>query len=131
MKGRRGNQAIEFAITVPILLILLSGIIDLGHYMWVADGLVNTVAQAGRLGALTNSDDEDPVVVSTGVANASWAASELPGTLTFVSAISGTDPDAFIVVSGTVPLTTWFGFLNLPTTVSYTHTVRLMYQPDP
>jgi Flp pilus assembly protein TadG len=130
--SRRGNQAIEFAIAAPLLLILLAGIIDLGQYMYVADGLVEAVAQGGRQGALADSDDgEDPVATAVGIASASWAATELPGALTVTAATSGAAPDALIVVNGSVPFSPWFGFLNLPASVGYTSTVRLMYQPTP
>lgn len=130
--SRRGNQAIEFALLLPLLLILISGIVDLGQYMFVADGLVNAVSQGGRQGALADPDeDEDVVAVATSIANASWAASELPGALTVTAAVNGTEPDALVVITGTVPFSGFFGFLNLPSTITYTSTVRLMYQPEP
>jgi Flp pilus assembly protein TadG len=130
-RSRRGNQAIEFALVVPLLLILISGIVDLGQYMYVADGLVNSIAQGGRQAALADQDDgESPTATATTIANASWAASELPGTLTVTAALSGAAPDQLVVVTGTVPFSGFFGFLTLPSTISYTSTVRLMYQPD-
>jgi Flp pilus assembly protein TadG len=127
--SRRGAQAVEFALTAPILLLLLAGIIDLGQYMYVADGVVNAVAQGGRLGALADpGKSQNPVTTATNMAQASWAASDLDGTLTVTASNSGVDPDIMIVVVGTAPFNAYFGFLNLPTQVSYTHTVRRMYQ---
>jgi Flp pilus assembly protein TadG len=132
VRSRRGNQAIEFALVVPLLLILVSGIVDLGQYMFVADGLVNAVSQGGRQGALADPDDgEDAAAIATTIANASWAASELPGALTVTAAVSGVEPDALVVVTGSVPFSGFFGFLTLPATISYTSTVRMMYQPEP
>ena len=130
-RSRRGSQAIEFALLVPLLLILVSGIVDLGQYMYVADGLVNAVSQGGRQGALADSDDgESASATAMSIASASWTASELPGTLTVTANVSGAAPDALVVVTGTVPFSGFFGFLTLPSTITYTSTVRLMYQPE-
>lgn len=55
---RRGSEAIEFALTVPVLLLLVSGIVDFGWYFWQQRELIDAVRQGARVGSVTPRDQD-------------------------------------------------------------------------
>jgi len=63
--GRRGSALIEFAITIPLFLVLLIGTLEYGYYFYVAVTTANaaregarqcTTVSLGACGACTPSD---------------------------------------------------------------------------
>lgn len=48
---RRGIAAVEFAFLLPFLLILVSGLWEVGRYLWLQNLLDNAAREGGRLGA--------------------------------------------------------------------------------
>lgn len=132
-RSRRGNNAVEFALTLPLLVLLLAGVIDLGQFMFLNDGLVNAVSQGARAGAMANEDattPEDPLAIAEEVAEETWAAADLNGTLTVTATQVGATPNAYVRVDGEVAFSGLFGILTLPADITYSHTVYMMYQPD-
>lgn len=58
MRRRRGAVLVEFALSVPVLLTMLIGIIDVG---WLYNHqliLTNAAREGSRLGTLGHTDDE-------------------------------------------------------------------------
>ncbi len=56
MRGRRGGQSLaEFALVLPIFLILLLGLFDVGRLIFVYNGLTNAAREGARL-AIVNQD---------------------------------------------------------------------------
>lgn len=60
---RRGIAAVEFAIILPIMLLLLLGIFEIGRIINVRQTLVSAAREAGRQAAAGRPDDELPQVV--------------------------------------------------------------------
>lgn len=56
LKKSHGNAAIEFAIVLPVVLLLLSGVINFGLIL-VNKNQLNTVAASGTLFSFGNSSD--------------------------------------------------------------------------
>jgi len=54
--GERGVVAVEFAMVVPLLLLLLLGVIDFGRAMYVKNSLVYAASQGARVAAIHNSN---------------------------------------------------------------------------
>src|SRR5438876_2748980 len=50
--GNRGQSLTEFAIVVPLLLVVLFGIIQVGITYGGYNGLINTVREAARFGSV-------------------------------------------------------------------------------
>ncbi|MGO9246907.1 MAG: TadE/TadG family type IV pilus assembly protein [Verrucomicrobiia bacterium] len=46
--GRRGEGLVEFAFVLPMALLLMFALIDLGRYYWIRETVENAVRQAGR-----------------------------------------------------------------------------------
>jgi len=69
----RGATAIEYAIILPVLLLLLLGITDLGRLMWVQGTLEYATAAAARCAAV------DSVICGDAASIQSYAASRAYG----------------------------------------------------
>ncbi len=50
-RGRRGTAAVEFAIVLPLLLILVMGILEVGRMLDVQQIMTNAVREGARHGA--------------------------------------------------------------------------------
>ncbi len=57
--GRRGATAVEFALTLPILVVILGGIIEYGWYIQSLTSVVHAAREGARYG-VTFDVDEDP-----------------------------------------------------------------------
>lgn len=125
-RSRRGANAVEFALILPILLALITGIMDYG-YSYAVRTVANTAARAGaRAGALT-PQDEDPDTAATDAAAAKWISVGMPLTPTMVAFRTGT-PEV-MVVRMRVDLTTLVGLVLGPSTVEVTAVQRMEDQP--
>ena len=92
---RRGANAIEFALILPPLLALLTGIMDYG-WLYMVRTVATTAAREGaREGAFTPQDD-DPNTAAATAASAKWDTFGLPVTPTFVAFRSGV-PELMVV----------------------------------
>ncbi len=56
--GEKGQALVEFALLVPIFLVLLFGIVDfgMGFYSWIT--VTNSAREGARLGAVQATNDE-------------------------------------------------------------------------
>lgn len=50
IRGRRGAAAVEFALWMPILLVLFAGVVDLSRYMSSQQGLTRAARDGARYG---------------------------------------------------------------------------------
>ncbi len=94
-QSERGSALVEVAVTLPVLLLLLVGVIDIGRGYYFALE-VSDAAEAGALyGSLNTSD-------TAGMRSAATLdAPDLPGGLTTNTASSGCEcPDGSGIVSG-------------------------------
>lgn len=62
---RRGANAIEFALTFPLFLVIVLGLMDYGYLFAVQAGLDNAVALACREGAMTDPNQDSPEAVAS------------------------------------------------------------------
>jgi uncharacterized membrane protein len=56
---RGGGVSVEFALTLPLLLILLAGVVDYGWYFFVQSAVLNAAKDAVRMGVVADMG-EDP-----------------------------------------------------------------------
>lgn len=57
LADRRGGAAVEFAMTMPILMMMILGGFDMVHSFYVQSVLEGEMAKAGRDGSLESSED--------------------------------------------------------------------------
>jgi hypothetical protein len=56
-RSERGQNLVEFALILPVLVILLVGIFDLGHVVWTNDALSNASREAARFAIVHGGSD--------------------------------------------------------------------------
>jgi Flp pilus assembly protein TadG len=129
-RSRRGSQAVEFACSLPILMLFAAGICDLSQYLYVTEGMVAAVASGTRAGAVVGvASTSDPLLVATSTARTSWNTAGLPGTPVFTARYAGSSPDREIVLEGTTDFVAYFGLVPaIPKSLGYTGTMRAVRQ---
>ncbi|HHO53687.1 MAG TPA: pilus assembly protein [Deltaproteobacteria bacterium] len=125
--SRRGSQAMEFALVLPILMALLSGAVDVGIYLSRTNALVQAAADGARTGA---ADEADPEGVASATAEATWAATDVPGRPVFAVSVEGRAPNQRLVVDASVAYEPYFGFVPVPDVLEYRCAFRLDTQPE-
>ncbi len=78
---KRGQSLVEFAIILPIFLVLCTGAIDLGRVYFAHVALVGAVEQGVRTAAL-KPNINDTIVVNTVVNEPSGTLTLVPGNVT-------------------------------------------------
>jgi len=63
LQGSRGNNLVEFALVLPVLLMLLMGILDLGRAFYVYSAISNAAREGARRGIIT--PDDTAAIVTT------------------------------------------------------------------
>jgi Flp pilus assembly protein TadG len=53
--GRRGQSLVEFALVLPIFLLLIMGVIDVGRYAYMSSTLSNAAREGARTGSVEAS----------------------------------------------------------------------------
>ena len=56
---QQGASAAEFALVLPLLILLLLGIIDVGRYMWTLNTIQYAIDQGVRAGVVQQLSDQD------------------------------------------------------------------------
>jgi Flp pilus assembly protein TadG len=124
-RTRRGNQAIEFALVMPVLLAVVAGTIDWGFFWHAKFHLVNSVHVGARSAAVTGADD-DPLGVATSVASTTFDESGLSLMQpVFTSGHQGADPDIMVWVTAVATFEPFIGFIPTPAGVEHTVTMRM------
>ena len=126
MRWRRGSYAVEFAYVMPLLVCLLAGVVDYGHYFNQQVAVITAVREGARVGVATRIVD-DPIAAATN--DTIWSIQGALGLQPNVTALYvGSDPDRCMTVSATVPFTPFFGLVPVPTMLSGELTLRMEEQ---
>jgi Flp pilus assembly protein TadG len=74
--GQRGAAAVEFALVLPFLMLIVLGTIDWGYFFFVEQIVTNAAREGARVGSLTPNDPAapDPAADATAVAEAEGTA---------------------------------------------------------
>ena len=86
-RDRRGNFAIEFALALPILLLLLVGLLDLGRLSIEKSALLQGAREGAQYGILAPTDTAN---IQTTATNATGVSGATATTSTFCECVSGT-----------------------------------------
>lgn len=92
---RRGLAAVEFAVVLPLLVITMLGVWDLGRLIQVNQVLTNVTREAARQATTGNSTSADvQTVVSNGLARAGIPTTGVTTTVTNLTNSARSDPTA-------------------------------------
>lgn len=125
-RSRRGANAVEFALVLPVLLTFVFGVIDLGWAHLIRHGASSAAAAGARAGALT-AQDAAPNEGAAAAALDQWTELGLPAEPTIVAFRQGA-PEV-MVVRVQVPLDALVGFVVSDGTVEVTAVQRMEDQP--
>lgn len=65
MRGERGQSLVEFALILPILVIVLVGVFDLGRAVMLSETLNNAVREGNRYAIVHGSTSSSPLGPAT------------------------------------------------------------------
>lgn len=99
---RRGANAIEFALILPVLVALMSGVVDYGYMFAVRYVAGAAVEEAARVGSQI-VHPEDPTPFALTAAQRSWDKFGLHGRPTFSVTYEGS-PELVIVRADVAPI---------------------------
>jgi Flp pilus assembly protein TadG len=119
----RGAAAVEFALVMPVLLILVLGIVEFGR----AYNVQTTVSAAAREGVRTMALQNSESAARTATKTAAAPAVTLTDGQISVSAAcpaAGTNPSALVTVTVTFPFTFITDFFGTPPTLTGTGVMR-------
>lgn len=107
IRDQRGGPAAEFALVLPLILLFLFGIIDVGRYVWEVNRAEKATQTGARWAAVTD-------MIPSGLAGYSFATSA------GIPAGTAVTPDAFPGLSCTSAGCTCLGTCSFPTTANTT-----------
>lgn len=115
LRRQRGSVAIEFALLLPVVAVLLFGIVDFGRMLWFKEVLVTATRDGARMGTLFDSQNTEAVIrarIQTNLVNGGMAPTNLvvtaagnPETMTTgdpVTVVTSVDWD-FLVIDKLMP----------------------------
>jgi hypothetical protein len=124
MKEEKGQSMTEFALLLPLLLLLICGIVDMGRLLFAYQSLHMTVQEAVRLGGLGKSDAEI-VTYAKGHVQVAKAA-QLIVTIAPVQAARKPGQDVTVTLSYKLPFITPLVSRVIPVpTLSTNSTIRV------
>lgn len=59
-RSARGQSLVEFALILPVMILLLVGTFDIGHVVWTNDALSNAAREAARFAIVHGGSDSTP-----------------------------------------------------------------------
>ena len=127
LRTRRGSQALEFALALPIFVTIVSGTVDFGWYLHLKHQVVHASGQGARAAAAEPSDGQARADVASTVTQDAWTGSTGAGVLNVTASETGTFPNRMITVTATVDFTEarLVGFLPTPGAVEHTTVMRI------
>lgn len=129
---RRGSQAVEFALVLPVLLLLTAGIVDYGWFYSNQLAMINAAREGGRAGAAADpADGQDYCTEAENRVIAALLDAGITATATDVTAsTSGADPDIMLTVFVSRPYTGLFSLVPVPSQIYGQVTMRVENQDD-
>ena len=124
--GQRGSTAVEFALLMPVLLLLTFAIFDLSWYFASAQGVKGVVREAARVGSQA-TQDEDAAAIALAHATAEMAntyPANLMNVTYEVSVVAGDQ----LQVSATLAFQPLVGLAPSPATF-FSSSVRFLEDP--
>ena len=123
---QRGAAALEFAIVLPVLLLMLVGIVDFGMVMGAQAQVFNAAREGARAGALTGIEKPVTDAVTSGLSGMAGTTKEVKITCTTVDAAACllTDPNSDKGSMITVTITYEHTWLS-PVVLGFSPTITL------
>ncbi len=130
--ARRGASAVEFALTLPILLALASAVVDYGWYLSQSINVLNSTREGLRVGAMVPYDDGPDAEAET------WTTSLLKSygidcealSCNISAAVGTVDGYDAMTLTVDIPYTAPVGVVPVPVSLQAELTMALEDQQD-
>ncbi len=120
----RGQSLVEFALVLPVFLIILSGLMDMGFLLYSRMTVINAAREGARVA--TTMTEETPTAIRNAITGqVSGAANGLPVATTVT--LGGGNPGDSFRVTVTHTYRPFFPLL-LGTTVPISSTVQMVFE---
>jgi Flp pilus assembly protein TadG len=128
VRDERGVAAVEFAIILPVLVMMLMGIIDWGFFFFFSESIVNAAREGARAGAVQeDSGDTESTAQSVAeayLAGASIAVGTGANQATATASLAGSDLSVTVDMDDFSGLTGFLAPPLIPSSITYTSTMR-------
>lgn len=101
LADRSGNVMLEFALALPVLMLLVVGLLDLGRYSLQKSAMLQGARAGAQYGIL---DYSDPAKVNTTAQNATGLTGATATTAWFCECVAGTEVTCTTTCSGGVTI---------------------------
>lgn len=119
---RRGSTAVEFSLTLPFLVVLALGVIDLGRFMTERQRFVQATYETTRYAAVGDLHATDAQVEERAVYTLEEAGLDPTGLAVVVRRYADAGDDV-VTVELTLPVRVLGGMIALPTTHTQSFTM--------
>lgn len=126
--SRRGGSLVEFALCLPVLLAVLTGVLDYGMYFSTWLEVQTASREATRAGASTAPDDGPEEVAIERAKTWLDDAGISTANATITAELVGDDPDMVVAVRLDVPYQAVVGLIPTPQSASGAMTMRMERQ---
>jgi Flp pilus assembly protein TadG len=121
---RRGSNAIEFAMLLPVLMAIVSAIVDYGWYYSEELAVIASAREGARAGAVTPMPDACAAAITR--ARAALIDAGLDGDRALLRATTrGAAPDQVLTVTAEVPFVKLLGLVPTPGRLRAATTMRV------
>lgn len=133
-RSRRGANAIEFALTLPVFLMIVLGLVDYGFLFGMQAGIDNATSLSCREGAMMDPNFGVPKDVAENDFNTRGAMFCGAGCTNVAVDLATGDyavPNRTLQCTTTRPMVPLVGFVPYPDTISSVAYYRLEWQVEP
>jgi len=89
LRHERGAAAVEYGLILPVMLLFVFGIIDIGRLMWTYTTLSRATEAAARCGAVDMNNCATVTQIKTRGVNEAWGLTIAPSAFTPTAAACG------------------------------------------
>ena len=130
-RSRRGSNAVEFALILPILITLLAGIVEWGWTLNQQMMVVQAAREGARAGVSTPRDDDPETAAQARVVQSLNDMGLNGSAATVTVTIVGAYPDELLQVNLALPHQPIIGLVPIPVDLKAALTMRLEEQVAP
>ena len=130
-RSRRGSNAVEFALILPILITLLAGIVEWGWTLNQQMMVVQAAREGARAGVSTPRDDDPETAAQARVVQSLNDMGLNGSAATVTVTIVGAYPDELLQVNLALPHEPIIGLVPIPVDLKAALTMRLEEQVAP
>lgn len=121
---RRGSQAVEFALILPVMLTMLMGVIDYGMY-FSQDLAVVTAARDGARDGATATTSPASQASATALSRVRAGGVAYATAAQVTTTLTGTAPNCAVTVAVSIPYQAVTGLVPMPAALRTSATMRL------